>query len=170
MPEEIRRIEFLTDEEKRRLFGWGKDIFGVEGFKLRWRPKDLHFVLYLDGKSMSHVGVLKQVVTVNGEPAIIGGVGGVVTLPEAQRRGFAGQLMWHVAKFFEHEWKVDAGLLFCLSQLAPYYEALGWRSLEKPVLIEQPSGKIPAPLHAMVLPFTETVWSNVSLDLGSLPW
>jgi hypothetical protein len=76
MADEIRQAEVLTDEEKQLLFGWGENIFGVAALKLSWRPKDLHFLLYADGEPVSHVGVLKHAVSVNGEPATVGGVGG----------------------------------------------------------------------------------------------
>ena len=170
MADEIRQAEVLTDEEKQRLFGWGENIFGVGTFKLTWRPKDLHFLLYSDGEPVSHVGVLKHVVSVNGEPASVGGVGGVVTVPEAQKKGLARRLMRHAAKFLEQEWEVDAGLLFCLPKLLAYYEALGWQEVETSVLIEQPSGKIVSPLRVMVLPLVGEGWSSGSIELGSLPW
>ena len=107
--------------------------------------------MYSDGEPVSHVGVLKHVV-VSGEPATVGEVGGVVTVPEAQKKGFARQLMRHAAKFLEQDWEVDAGLLFCLPKLLAYYEALGWQGVETSVLIEQPNGKIVSPLRVMVLP------------------
>ena len=81
MAEEIRQTEALTDEEKQLLFGWGENIFGVAALKLSWRPKDLHFLLCADGEPVTHVGVVKHTVSVNGEPATVGGVGGVVTVP-----------------------------------------------------------------------------------------
>ena len=92
MVDEIRQTEALTDEEEQLLFGWGEDIFGVAALKLSWRPKDLHFLLYADGEPVSHVGVLKHAVSVNGEPATVGGVGGVVTVPGAQKKGLARRL------------------------------------------------------------------------------
>jgi integrase len=48
------------------------------------------------------------------------GVGGVVTVPGAQKKGLARRLMQHTAEFFEREWKVDAGLLFCFPKLTAY--------------------------------------------------
>jgi hypothetical protein len=72
MVEVIRQTEALTDEEEQQLFGWGENIFDVAALKLSWRPKDLHFLLYADGEPVSHVGVLKHVVSVNGEPATVG--------------------------------------------------------------------------------------------------
>ena len=168
--EEIRQIEALTDEEKQRLFGWGENIFGVEPHKLSWRPKDLHFLLYLDGEPVSHVGILKHAVIVVGEPITVGGVGGVVTVPEAQERGYAHRLMQHAAKFLESEWKVEAGLLFCLSRLMPYYARLGWQAVEDSVLIEQPAGQIVSPMRVMTLPFGGRSWPPGDIELRSYPW
>lgn len=170
MTYEIRQSEVLTDEESQILFGWGENIFGVAAHQLRWRPKDLHFVLYSDGQPVSHAGVLRRVVRVNGEPVTVGGIGGVVTVPEAQRKGFARRLMQHSARFIEREWKVDAGLLFCLPPMVAYYEALGWQALEMDVLIDQPSGRVAAPMRVMVLPFGERPWPPGTVELESFPW
>jgi len=170
MTEEIRQTETLTDQDMQRLFGWGENIFGIEAHKLSWRPKDVHFLLYWDDDPVSHVGILKHEVNVNSEPVMVGGVGGVITVPEAQSRGFAHRLMQHAARFLENEWKVDAGLLFCRPQLVPYYTNLGWQAVESPVLIEQSGGKIVSPLRVMSLPFNKRRWASGNIDLQSLPW
>jgi hypothetical protein len=65
---EIRYTEALTEEERQALFGWGKDIFGVEDRNYRWRPKDYHFITEEDGRPLSHVGIIKTVVSVGGRP------------------------------------------------------------------------------------------------------
>jgi hypothetical protein len=91
-------------------------------------------------------------------------------VPEAQKKGFARRLMQHTAKFFEREWKVAAGLLFCLPEMVAYYEVLGWQGVESPVLIEQPKGKIASPLRVMALPLSKEEWPNGSIELHSLPW
>ena len=170
MADVIRQVESLTDEEKQRLFGWGENIFGVETLNLSWRPKDLHFLFYSGGTLTSHVGILKHVITVNGESVTVGGIGGVVTVPEAQKKGFARRLMQHTAKFLEHEWKVAAGLLFCLPGIVAYYKVLGWQTVESPVIIEQPSGEMTSPLHVMVLPLHKKEWLDGRIELRSLPW
>jgi hypothetical protein len=73
-------------------------------------------------------------------------------------------------KFLVQEWGVEAGLLFCLPELAAYYVALGWQEVKSPVLIEQPGGKIVSPLCVMVLPVRKQGWSFGSTELRSLPW
>ncbi len=170
MAEEIRQTDILTEEEMQRLFGWKEDLFGVGPLVLSWRPKDVHFLLYSEGELVSHVGVLGHVVSVNGDLFMVGGVGGVVTTQEAQRKGFARRLMAHAAEFLEREWSVDAGLLFCLPRMMPYYGGLGWREVESPVLIEQPDGRMTSPLRVMILPLGREGWPAGTIELRSLPW
>ena len=160
----------LTDEEKRLLYEWGENIFGVEAHKLRWRPKDLHFLLYDGDNPLSHIGILKHVISVNGQPATVAWVGGVVTVPEAQGKGHARRLMQHAAEFSEREWNVDAGLLFCRPELMDYYEALGWQEFDGAVLIEQAEGNIESPLCVLTLPLSERNWTAGNIELRSFPW
>jgi GNAT superfamily N-acetyltransferase len=167
---EIKQTETLSADDWQRLYGWGEDIFGANHFNLTWRPKDLHFLLYNDGELFSHVGVLRHTVFVEDKPVIVGGVGGVATLPDAQKKGYAKMLMRHAAEFFEREWKVDAGLLFCLPLMIAFYESLGWQTVSEPVLIEQPNGAIESPIGIMVLPFNDNVRQNGKVELRSLPW
>ena len=167
---EIKQADVLTDIEQQKLFGWGENIFGVQNFTLQWRHKDLHFLVYDKGELVSHAGILKHIVSVNGEPVLVAGLGGVVTVPEAQRQGLARQAVQHAMRHAESEWKVEAGLLFCRSTMVHYYEALGWQLVKAPVMIEQPGGNIPSPLHVMVLPFGQMTWPSGVVELQSLPW
>ena len=168
MTSEIRQAESLTEIERQLLFDWGDDIFGASSLNLRWRPKDVHFLSYVDGSPVSHVGLVKHVVSVGGAPVTVGGVGGVVTVPEAQKQGHAHELMQHASRFLE-KWKVDAGLLFCFKRMVSFYEALGWRLVEEPVMIEQPGGEILSPLEVMVLTFGRP-WPAGEVKLNSFPW
>jgi GNAT superfamily N-acetyltransferase len=167
---EIKQVDSLTDAEQQKLFGWGEDIFNVRPLTLHWRHKDVHFVVYDNGEPLSHAGILKHSVKVNGEPVSVAGLGGVVTIPEAQGKGFARQLVLQAMRFAEAEWEVDAGLLFCRPQMVKYYEAIGWHLVESQVVIEQPGGHIHSPLHVMVLPFGKKSWPPGEVELQSLPW
>ncbi|HLN97396.1 MAG TPA: GNAT family N-acetyltransferase [Pyrinomonadaceae bacterium] len=166
---EIRQVEALTNAEKDQLFGWGDDIFGADNLNLRWRPKQLHFLIYADGEPVSHVGILKHEVIVAAQPVMVGGVGGVVTVPAFQKRGLARELMLHAANFFA-SWEVAAGLLFCLQKRVPYYQSMGWQLIDGPVVIEQPSGELISPLQVMVLPIGKQQWPQGEVRLNSFPW
>ncbi|MDX6501206.1 MAG: hypothetical protein QOG23_4466 [Blastocatellia bacterium] len=166
---EIKQASSLTETEQKQLFGWGEDIFSVQPFGLQWRPKHLRFVLYHDGKPVSHAGILKHTVSVDGEGVSVAGLGGVVTVPEARGKGFARQVVQQAMSFAESEWTVDAGLLFCRPQMVSYYEGLGWKIVDPPAMIEQPNGKVSSPLPVMVLPFVNP-WPAGLVELQSLPW
>jgi GNAT superfamily N-acetyltransferase len=166
---DIRQAEFLTGPEKEKLFGWGNDIFGADDLNLRWRPKDVHFLMEVDGDTVSHVGVLKHEVSVAGELVTVGGLGGVVTIPAFQRKGYARELMLHAAGFLR-EWRVEAGLLFCLRRRVPYYESQGWQVLKHPVNIAQPACEMVSPLEVMVLLLGKSIWPDGEVKLNSFPW
>ena len=81
---EIRQMSQLSPSEAHRLWGWSDDIFGTVGLNLTYRSKDgvIRFVLSTgDQGAVSHVAVLKHQAAANGSAALIGGIGGVVTIP-----------------------------------------------------------------------------------------
>ena len=166
----IRQVQAMSDDEKRSLFGWAPDPFGVAKLGLAWRPKDLHFLLEVDQQLVSHVGILKHPVRVGTRSVTLVGLGGVVTVPEAQGQGHASTLIKRATDLAFDDWHVDAGLLFCLPRMVPYYERRGWSALEQGVIVDQPSGRIPAPLPAMIYPLDRRTWFEGPFELGSAPW
>ncbi len=163
---EIRTFQTLPDAERQALFGWGEDLFSVNTLGLQWRSKDRHFVLYEDGAPRANASVLRHEV----QFGVIGGLGGVITLPEARGRGLARQVVGRATEFFRDDLQASFGLLFCLPRLVPFYRSLGWQLVEPGVLINQPGGKIPSPVPVMVLPFGEEPWPAEQVDLDSFPW
>lgn len=170
MTVEIRLSENLSAEEQQTLFFWGENIFGSEDLQYRWRPKDLHFVLEDGGRVVSHVGLLKHAVSAGGRPVAVAGVGGVVTVPEAQGRGHAQRGMRHAAEFMRHGWGVEFGMLFCRDALVPFYERLGWQLVGGPVEIEQDDGPVVCTLNVLVLPCDGRTWPGGRVRLESRPW
>ncbi|HEX8847637.1 MAG TPA: GNAT family N-acetyltransferase [Pyrinomonadaceae bacterium] len=170
MSETIRLATELTDDERQRLFGWGENIFGIEDGKYQWRPKDLHFILDVDGEAASHVGLIDQTVKVAGEPVRVGGIGAVVTAGAMHGRGYARKTLRYAEKYMCEELKVEFGLLFCLDRLRPFYEGQHWQIVDEPVEFEQRSGKMISPLNVMVLPCGQRAWPAGSVDLCSYPW
>jgi predicted GNAT family N-acyltransferase len=167
---EIRLVTNLSEAENQQLFEWGPDVFGAEALKLQWRPKDWHFLVYANDQLVSHVGVVKHIVTVGKQQVTVGGIGGVVTVPAAQGKGYASAALQQATKFMYEELMVEFGMLFCLARMVPFYQRFGWQEVREPVLIDQPSGKIPSPLAVMVLPCRSQTWPTGPVKLESLPW
>jgi GNAT superfamily N-acetyltransferase len=166
----IRVAADLSDVESERLFAFDPDPFDTRHLALEWRPKDLHLLFELDEGPVSHVGLLRQAVQVGDRPVLVAGVGGVITVPDARRRGYAARLLRQALQVMSAEWRVEAGLLFCLPRMIPYYSRLGWRTVEQPVTIAQSAGPVISPLPVMVLPVTLEQWPDGPVTLGSLPW
>ena len=167
---QIRLERSLTDAERRTLFEWGQDIFGVADKLYRWRPKDWHFIVEENGCVVSHVGVLQTTVRAGEHAVRVGGIGGVVSVPEAQGRGHAQSAMRRAAEFMRDELRVEFGMLFCLPRLAPFYARQGWELLEERVEFQQPSGPIVSPFRSMALPYNSREWPAGKIDVGGLPW
>ena len=170
MTVEIRLADNFLEEDRRRLYGWGEDIFNLAAYDLEWRPKDQHVFVAVDNLVISHVGLLRHSVRVGGRPVIVGGVGGVVTVPDMHRQGYAQRALRYAESFMCQEMGVEFGLLFCREQLVSFYQRLGWRSVEEPVEFDQPSGKMVSPFTVMVLPCSGQAWPAGTTYLESLPW
>lgn len=166
----IRLEKTLTDEERRTLFEWGPEIFGVQDKLFHWRPKDWHFIVEDEGRVVSHVGVLETAVRAGEREIRVGGIGGVVSVPEASGRGHAHAAMSRAAEFMRDELQVEFGMLFCLPRLRAFYAGQNWQLLEAVVEFDQPSGLVISPFHVMVLPFAEREWPSGKVEVGGLPW
>jgi aminoglycoside 2'-N-acetyltransferase I len=167
----VRIANTLGEDERRQLFEWGEDPFGMGELKLRWRPKELHFVVEASERVVSHVGVLRHTIDVGGQQVTVGGVGGVITRGDSQARGYASLALERATNFMRDELDVDFGFLFCRDPLVPYYERHGWRLIDQPVTVEQDEdSSLVIPLNAMVLPFARRDWPGGAVILNSLPW
>ena len=129
---EIRTLQTLPEAERQALFGWGEDLFSVNALGLQWRSKDWHFVLYEDGSPLASASVLRHEV----RNIVVGGLGGVISLPEARGRGLARQVVGRATAFMRDDLGASFGLLFCLPRLVPFYESQDGRLVEPGVLID----------------------------------
>jgi len=170
MIETIKQSEHLSEAESARLFGWSDDIFGASGWTIANRAAQLHFILEFDGLAVSHLNLVKAEVAVGAQQLSVAGIGGVVTRGDAQGKGCARKLLRLAAEFFEREWQVDAGMLFCFERLVPYYASQGWQLIKFPVIIDQPTGRIEYPSSAMVLPCAEKTWPEGTVEVDGFPW
>jgi GNAT superfamily N-acetyltransferase len=166
----IRVSEEMTPEERETLFGWGENVFGTPDELYTWRAKDLHLYVEEDGRVVSHVGLLEEVVAAGGERVRVCGVGAVVTVPEAQGRGHARRAMRRAAEVMRDETEAEFGMLYCLERLVPFYASLGWRLVEGENVFGQPAGPALSPFRVMVLPLRGRAWPPGRVVVEGLPW
>jgi predicted acetyltransferase len=134
-----------------------------------WAHADTRILVRENGEVVCHVGVFERQGTHDGVPRQMTGIGGVMTAPDAQRRGYASAAMREAARFMGAR-GADFGLLFCEPHNEPLYAGLGWRKFAGEVFCEQPQGRIRFDLMtAMILHVRSTAESGV-IDLCGLPW
>jgi len=134
-----------------------------------WAHADKRIVIFDDQKAVCHAGVFFRDGLMNGAPARLCGIGGVMTSPAARKRGYAGVAMNRAARLMEEE-GIEFGLLFCEAHNVKLYGNLGWRIFSGAVHCVQPSGPMTFDLMpTMILPI-RMMPEDGKIDLCVLPW
>jgi aminoglycoside 2'-N-acetyltransferase I len=142
------------------------------GKQVTWAPPQWSILVWdEEDELVSRVGLVMREIVSNGEPKIIGGIGGAMTDPKRQDKGYASEAIREAVRIFREEWKVAYALLFCGSRLIEFYKRLLWAPFEGQIFVEQPKGRIEFTANtAMVLDVKEPAPLSGSLDLNGLPW
>lgn len=129
---DLRRRADLTPAERDGLRALSAAVYPPEaiaawpGRALTWAQPEWAVLLKdADGQLLSHAGALLRAGSLDGAPVTIGGIGGVLTHPDARRRGLAARAMGRALDHFR-EAGADFALLVCEPRLIPTYERLGW--------------------------------------------
>ena len=120
---------------------------------------------------VSAAGMLFRNATVDGIVTSIAGIGGVMTLPSAQRKGFGRAAMLAAHEFIERGNSAAFGLLFCEPKNIGFYQSIGWSVFDGTVIVEQPGAV--GPYHvmpALVRSFAGARPARGEIDLCGLPW
>jgi GNAT superfamily N-acetyltransferase len=167
---EAKRTGELTESERARIDAWLIQQFAEESDDYEWSDVNWHVMLRVDGQLVSHVEIVERTGTVDGEPVKLGGIGGVVTLPEWRGRGLATAALARATALMRDELQVAFGLLICGQNMIPFYGRLGWHVVEGPLVFDQPDGKVVFDDVTMVLPCASEFWPAGTIDLCGLPW
>jgi aminoglycoside 2'-N-acetyltransferase I len=140
------------------------------GSSFQWAAPQFHVLTSIDGRLAASVRLFSRTIAVAGQRMHVGGVGGVMTLPERRHRGLASTTLRHAAEFIRRALKVEFALLLCRDEVTPLYATLGWQIVEGPTTFEQPTGRATYPRRTMVLTFGSAPWPHGPIDLRGLPW
>ena len=140
------------------------------GSSFRWAAPQWHVLASIDGALAASARLFERGIAVAGQSMHVGGVGGVMTLPEWRHRGLASLTLRRAAAFMRDELKVEFALLLCRDAVAPVYARLGWQFVAGPTTFDQPSGRATYPRRTMVLTLGKVSWPHGPIDLCGLPW
>ncbi len=167
---EISPVAQMTPAELTQIKDWLWQVFAVEVAEYTWAEAEWHVRAWMGEYLVGHVDITERHALAGGQPVWLGGVGGVVTLPEWRRQGIAAEMLRQVDQFLYHPLGADFGLLVCKRGLAPYYARQGWQAVPGPLRFDQPGGKVTFDETVMVLPSRKTAWPAGIIDLCGLPW
>ena len=169
-PRTLIEADALTDEQRRHLFFFEDDVFGLDAFALQWEPKTHFFTVHVDGRLVANAGVVARKVDVGGTQVRVAGLGSVVCRPEARGAGHPTAAIEAAMRHGRDVLRADFGMLFCLPRLSPFYARRGWEPVTQPVWIEQAAGTVPSPLVVMVRRLGDAPWPPGPVTVGGKPW
>jgi predicted GNAT family N-acyltransferase len=122
------------------------------------------------GELITHVGVLRRIITVGQISLPVAGVCYLITEPENRNQGLASAVMREAVTFLKNELGQAFGLLTCRSRLESFYARTGWRTVAGPTIFAQPDGIRCCGGLTMVNECRGIPWPEGEINLGGLPW
>jgi aminoglycoside 2'-N-acetyltransferase I len=141
-----------------------------EDYQIIWAQSDYHVLGFMDGTMTSILCLFRREIQVGDQNMLVAGVGSVATLPEYQRRGFAGLLLERAAAFMRDELETPFGLLVCSPHREAFYQKFGWQKIQDPMQFDTPSGKKTWPELTMFFSVDGQPWPSGVVDLCGYPW
>lgn len=166
----IKMVAELSDAEQHEAYQLLKSVFGGEVSVWTWAEDDWRLLARVNGKMVTHIGIVVRTCLVKNQTVKVGGIGGVATLEEWRGQGLATQAMRAAADFLKKQLKVDFGMLFCSREMVPFYQRLGWRLIDAPVFFDQPGGKMQSDCPVMYLPCTKPYFPWGDVNICGYPW
>ena len=136
-----------------------------------WAAVEWSVMVWNDGQLVSHVGVVTRNVKLEGRAVHIGGIGGVMTHPDARGRGYASAGMKRATTLLAGELDAAFGLLVCPPAVEGFYARLGWRRFGGKLLVEQHGATVEYIASVpMLLALREHGPEIGEINLLGLPW
>lgn len=171
-----RGLGKTSEPERATILRWEKELFAkdkdiIDAFV--WENKrGLGFSIqtYLDDALVGVAHVFVRLMRMNGSMVLAGCLGGVMTAKARQGAGIGSTTVRSAADTIFGNFRADVGVLLCTTALVPFYQPLGWRTVQCPVMIEQPAGRIRWPQETMILLKATDDSMPEELDLCGLPF
>ncbi|HEY8016423.1 MAG TPA: GNAT family N-acetyltransferase [Dongiaceae bacterium] len=138
---------------------------------LEWADATLRAMGWQEGRMVCHVGALLRAAIMDGHALRVGGVGEVMTAPDARRRGHAKAALKAMCRHLIEVRQASFLMLFCAPALHGFYGRLGWRPFTGKLLIGQHGDSIAFPLDPpLAQDGREAMPATGVLDLRGPPW
>jgi aminoglycoside 2'-N-acetyltransferase I len=174
---DIKAIAELTEPDREEIRALSRAVYPPDetrewpGRHIEWDSPRWCVRLWDEGGELvSYTGVILRDGALDDEPVVVGGIGGVMTHPEARRHGHAGRCIARAVAFFV-ESGAGFGLLVCAPRLLGTYGKLGWHVFGGRLDVLQRGEREAFTFNeAMVIGAGQSAPEGGVIDLKGPPW
>jgi aminoglycoside 2'-N-acetyltransferase I len=170
-PEERHETQEFTRHTLDRGVGRVRP-FALPADSYSWTPPTWSVLVKADQRVVTHAGIIYRVIQVGQLRLPVGGIGGVMTLHDWRRHGYARVALAHATAFVGMQLWAPFAVVICPRKDTGFYEHIGWHVAEALIWCEQPCGRVTLEEEvAAYLPCQgDAEWPSGPIDLGGTPW
>lgn len=141
--------------------------------KIKFALPDWQLFGLIDEQMAVMLEIHQRTILAGGQPIRVGGVSGVVTMPDYRGQGVGSIAVKAATDFIRTTIQPPYALLICKPYLVNMYASLGYQAVDKPVIFTQPDGsahQFPDYIQPMIYPMTDAPWPRGAIHMQGLPW
>ncbi|WP_083674260.1 GNAT family N-acetyltransferase [Pontibacter lucknowensis] len=136
-----------------------------------WATPDWVVLWETDGEVATFCNIVEREILVDGQRRKAAGINNVITPAAHRGKGYASQVLREANAFLFRKLQANMGLLLCADALVPFYERLGWYTVDCQLVYDQPAGREEYDSNVMLLsPAHTNRQAPAHIDLQGLPW
>jgi GNAT superfamily N-acetyltransferase len=170
-PDEHRQTLAFTRHTLDHTLGMVRP-FALPADTYGWTPPSWSALIKSGQRVVAHAGIVYRVIEVGKLRVPVAGIGGVMTLPDWRRRGYARALLANATAFAGVQLWAPFAMVICPKEDSGFYEHLGWHVADGPIWCEQPVGRIRLQ-NELALSLAcqgDAEWPSGPIDLRGTPW
>lgn len=167
----IEKYDALPPAIKETLHNYIQAEFGHISIvqETTWATPDWTILLTENETIVTFFNIIERQVLLDGTPCKIAGINNVITPPPFRGKGYSSQALTSTTGFLFDELQSEHALLLCADAMIPFYNRLGWYTVNSTVYMEQPSGRKLWTANTMLLSPGKAIVPAV-IDLRGTPW
>lgn len=167
----IEKYDSLSPAIKETLHNFIQAEFGHIPIvqETTWAIPDWTILQTKGDTVVTFYNIIERQVLLDGTPSKIAGINNVITPPPFRGKGYSSQALTSTTRFLFDELQCEHALLLCADAMIPFYNRLGWYTVNSTVYIEQPSGRKIWTANTMLLSPDKPIAPAV-IDLQGIPW
>lgn len=170
-PDERRQTQAFTRHALDHTVGTVRP-FALPADTYSWTAPSWSALIKSGQRVIGHAGIIYRVIQAGQLRVPVAGIGGVMTLPDWRRRGYARAMLAKATAFAALQLWAPFAVVICPKEDSGFYQHLGWRVADAPIWCEQPNGQVRLQDEiALYLACQgDAEWPSGSIDLGGTPW